>query len=73
MSTVKFKEVEGRLHIGAASWTPQLRDNIDSFLTSAETAASQTQKAHAEKTRLERHKKERAIESAAQALGVPIK
>lgn len=73
LSSVKFNEQEGRLHIASAAWSPQLRDTIDSFLTSAETAALQTQKAQAEKTRLERHKRDRAIDAAAQALGVPIK
>jgi molybdopterin-guanine dinucleotide biosynthesis protein A len=73
LNTVKFREEEGRLHISAASWTPQLRDTIESLLTNAENASAQAQKAQAEKTRLERHKKERAIEAAATALGVPIK
>jgi hypothetical protein len=73
LGTVKFREQEGRLHIGSAAWTPQLRDTIDSFLTSAETAVFQTQKGHAEKTRLERHKRDRAIDAASQAFGVPIK
>jgi molybdopterin-guanine dinucleotide biosynthesis protein A len=73
LDAVKFREDGGRLYITAASWTPQLRDTIDSLLTSAENASAQAQKAQAETTRLERHKKDRAIEAAAKALGVPIK
>jgi hypothetical protein len=73
LSTVKFREEGGKLYIGASAWTPQLRDTIDSFLTNAENASAHAQKAQAEKTRLERHKKESAIEAAAKALGVPIK
>jgi hypothetical protein len=73
LTTVKLREEGGRLYISAASWSPQLRDTVDTFLTNAENASAQAQKAQAEKTRLERHKKERAIEAAAKALGVPIK
>jgi hypothetical protein len=73
LSAVKFREEGGRLFISAASWTPQLRDTIDGLLTSAESATVQAHQAQAEKTRLERHKRERAIEAAAQALGIPIK
>jgi hypothetical protein len=73
LDTVKFREEGGRLYISAASWSPHLRDTIDSFLTSAENASAQARHAHAEKTRLERHKRERAIDAAAKALGVPIK
>jgi hypothetical protein len=69
----KFREEEGRLHISSALWTPKLRDTIDSLLTSAENAAVQAQKAHAEQTRIEIHKKERALDAAAKALGLPIK
>jgi hypothetical protein len=73
LSAVKFREEAGRLYITSSSWTPKLRDTIDSLLTSAEKAAAQDQKAQAEKTRLEHHKKERALDAAAKALGLPIK
>jgi len=73
LATVKFREEEGKLYISSAAWTPELRDTIDGFLTTAENASAHAQQAQAEKTRLERHKRERAIEAAAQALGVPIK
>jgi hypothetical protein len=68
----KFREADGKLFIRGALWRPQLRDTIDSFLTNAENSSFQARNALAEKTRLERHKKDRAIEAAAKALGVPV-
>jgi hypothetical protein len=73
LATVKFREEEGKLYISRAPWSPHIRDMIDSFLTAAETASIHAQKALAEKIRIERHKRDRAIETAAQAFGVPIK
>jgi hypothetical protein len=69
----RFREQEGMLFIRGAAWTTQLRDTIDSFLNNAETAAGPARQVLAEKTRLERHRKDRAIEVAAKAFGVPVK
>jgi hypothetical protein len=72
-SIARFRQEEGKLYISGASWTPRLRDTIDSFLTNAENVSAHAQQAHAERARLERHKKDRAIDAAARGLGVPIK
>lgn len=69
----KFRQDEGKLFISHAVWSPKLRDTIDGFLTQAEKSSMQAQKAHAERARLERHKKDRAIDFASKSLGVPIK
>ena len=69
----RFREEDGKLYISGAFWSAQLRDTIDSFLTNAENLSAHAQHAHAERVRLERHKKERAIDAAARGLGVPIK
>ncbi len=73
LAAVKFREESGMLYISAASLTPKVRDLIDALLTSAETEHAHAQRAQAERTRVELHKKERALEAAARALGVPIK
>jgi hypothetical protein len=73
LAMVKFREEGGRLYISSAPWSPKLRDTIDSLLTSAETAAAQAHRIQAEQTRIETHKKERALDAASKALGLPIK
>jgi hypothetical protein len=69
----RFREQDGMLFIRGASWSARLRDTIDTLLTNAETNSLQARQLLAERTRLERHKKDRAIDAAAKALGVPVK
>jgi hypothetical protein len=69
----KFREEDGKLFISGAMWSAQLRDTIDSILTNAETASIHAQQVQAETMRLQRHKKDRAIEAAAKGLGIPVK
>jgi hypothetical protein len=69
----RFREQDGMLFIRGASWSARLRDTLDTFLTNAENTSLQARQLLAEKTRLERHKKDRAVEAAAKALGVPVK
>jgi hypothetical protein len=73
MGIGKFREQDGKLFISGAVWSPHLRDTLDSLLTSAETSTAHARQAKAEQQRLEHHKRERAIETAAKALGIPVK
>jgi hypothetical protein len=73
LSTVQFREEASRLCISTASLSLTLRETIESFLTSAEQAAAEVQKAVAEQERLTIQKKERAIAEAARAMGIKVK
>jgi hypothetical protein len=73
LSAVQFREEASRLCISTSSLSLKLRETIESFLTSAESAVAQTRRAEAEKERLDIQRKERAISAAARALGLTIR
>jgi hypothetical protein len=72
LSTVRFREEASRLYICTPELSLKLRETIEDFLTNAEHAAARAKRAEAEKERLDTERKERAILTAARALGLRI-